>query len=116
MLPANFPHKMNRPNRSALLESVWTKISSHLENERERIYEEIKNYPRPIPACDAQCNCLLEERTAIADELNRMYEASDESLRSHDSIKFVEEFITSSRFLHAEAKHRLTSYLKAGHF
>jgi hypothetical protein len=105
---------MNRPTLSALLESVWTKISSHLENERERLYEEIKDYPRPIPACDAQFNYLLEERSSIADELDRMYEASEESLRSGDSIKLVEEFITSSRYLNTEAKQRLASYLKAG--
>jgi hypothetical protein len=114
MSPANLPHERNRPTPSALLESVWTKISSYLENERERIYEEIKNYPRPIPACDAQFNYLLEERTCLADELNRMYEASEESLRSHNSIKLVEEFITSSRYLNTEAKQRLLSYLKAG--
>jgi hypothetical protein len=99
---------------SALLESVWAKISSHLENERERIYEEIKSYPRPIPVCDAQFNYLLEERTRIADELDRMYEASEKSLRSRDSIKLVDEFITSSRYLNTEAKQRLVSYLKAG--
>ena len=102
------------PNSSALLESVWTKISSHLENERERIYEEIKNYPRPIPACDAQFNYLLEERTRIADELNRMYEASEQSLNARDSIKVVEEFLTSSPYLNTEAKQRLVSHLEAG--
>jgi hypothetical protein len=102
------------PDLSTLLESVWTKISSHLENERERIYEELKNYPRPIPACDAQFNCLLEERTRIADELNRMYEASEQSLNSRDSIKLVEEFIALSRYLNTEAKQRLVSHLKAG--
>jgi len=93
---------------------VWTKISCYLENASDRIYEEIKNYPRPIPNCDAQFNFLLEERTRIADELNRMYEASEESLRSPDSIRLVEEFITSSRCLTAEAKQKLASCLRAG--
>jgi hypothetical protein len=113
MPPANAPYEMNQPKPSALLESVWTKSSSHLENERQRIYEEIKNYPRPIPACDVQFNYLLEERTRIADDLDRMYEASEENLRSRDSVRLVEEFITSSRYLNTEAKQRLVSYLKA---
>jgi hypothetical protein len=113
MPPVNPPHERNRLTPSDFLESIWTKISSHLENEQERVYEEIKNYPRPIPACDVQFNYLLEQRAKIAQELDRMYEASEESLRSGDAIKLVEEFIRSSSCLNSETKQRLASYLKA---
>ena len=47
---------MNRQADLALMDSVWNRIRDYLENERHRIYEEIKNYPTPIPACDAQFN------------------------------------------------------------
>jgi hypothetical protein len=43
-----------------------------LESERHRINDEIKNYPTPIPACDAQFNFLLEERARIARELREL--------------------------------------------
>lgn len=49
-----------------------------LENERQRVNEEIKNYPTPIPACDAQFNYLLEERARIAQELDRSSALSSE--------------------------------------
>ncbi len=63
-----------------LLESLWKSIKDHLENERRRIYEEIKHYPTPIPACDAQFNYLLEERARIAQELDHLRALSKESL------------------------------------
>lgn len=47
-------------------------IRSHLENEKHRLDAEIKNYPTPIPACDAQFNYLLEERAKIAEEIRRL--------------------------------------------
>ena len=48
--------------REDFLTSVWNRIRAHLENEKTKIYEEIRNYPRPVPACDQQFNYLLEER------------------------------------------------------
>ncbi len=42
-----------------------------LERERDRIFEQIRSYPPPIPACDDQFNYLLAERDRIARELVR---------------------------------------------
>lgn len=53
-------------------EHIKSKVRELLENERHRVNEEIKNYPTPIPACDAQFNYLLEERTRIAEELEQL--------------------------------------------
>jgi len=39
---------------SASLDSVCEGINKYLENERHRVNEEIRSYPTPIPACDAQ--------------------------------------------------------------
>jgi hypothetical protein len=63
-----------------LLDSIWKQIEAHLEAERQRIYDEIKTYPRPIPACDLQFNHLLEKRAGISQELDRMHELAKESL------------------------------------
>jgi hypothetical protein len=40
------------------------KIETALRVEKERISQEIRAYPSPIPACDAQFNCLLENATS----------------------------------------------------
>lgn len=47
------------------------KAREHLESERHRVNEAIRNYPTPIAACDAQFNYLLEERARIVQELDR---------------------------------------------
>ncbi len=47
-----------------------------LQEEYDRINEEIKNYPRPIAACDLQFNYLLERRRTIAADLSRLQEGS----------------------------------------
>ena len=40
-----------------------------LQWEKRRIDQEIRDYPTPIAACDAQFNFLLEERARIKQEL-----------------------------------------------
>ena len=52
-----------------MMEKPTRKSRAELENERRRIIDEIKAYPTPIPACDAQFNFLLEERARIEQEL-----------------------------------------------
>ena len=44
-------------------------VRSQLEAEKRRLDEEIRNYPTPIPRCDAQFNHLFEERERIQREL-----------------------------------------------
>ena len=88
---------------------IWQTIKDHLENERQRINEEIRNYPPPIPACDAQFNYLLEERNRIAQELDRMKEPAEQSLMQKDAIRYIDEFIKSSRFISSEAEQRIRS-------
>ena len=95
----------------ALMESLWESIREHLKNERHRVNEEIKNYPTPIPACDAQFNYLLEERASIAEELDRLEALSRDSLTRRDHIKFIGEFIASSNYINGEVERRIRSSL-----
>lgn len=46
-----------------------------LEQERLRLQAEITAYPMPIPACDAQFNRLLEERSRVCEELARVQQS-----------------------------------------
>ena len=43
-----------------------------LEAERLRIQGEINAYPTPIPGCDVYFNDLLEQRSRICEQLNRL--------------------------------------------
>ena len=50
---------------------VWQRIRLQLESERDRVCHEIRDYPTPIPRCDAQFNHLIEQRDSLARELQR---------------------------------------------
>jgi hypothetical protein len=52
------------------LPSAREKTRAHLEAEKHRIYEEIRTYPRPIPACHQHFNYLLQERRRVCLELD----------------------------------------------
>ncbi len=52
--------------------SDWDTLRFRLTQLREAAAAEIRAYPAPIPACDAQYNHLLERRAALADALARL--------------------------------------------
>jgi hypothetical protein len=90
--------------------SVWKEIKDHLERERDRVYEEIKSYRPPIPACDVQFNHLLEERAKIAQALSRL-EALFTEGPGQDGVEGIDPILASST-LDEETKQRLRSSLK----
>jgi hypothetical protein len=100
--------------QAELVRSVSAAIRALLENEKKRIYDEIRNYPSPIAGCDQQYNHLLEERTRISKELNRMHEMSEESLVHPDAIQLIDEFVKASGFIEDELKQEILSRLKEG--
>ena len=55
------------------IQSTWQELVNTLETQKAQIIEEIRNYPPPIPACDAQFNYLLEKRDRLSVELNRLH-------------------------------------------
>jgi hypothetical protein len=50
-----------------------------LEARRRELDREIREYPTPIPRCDAQFNHLFEERERIARELEALARAGEAS-------------------------------------
>jgi uncharacterized coiled-coil DUF342 family protein len=97
---------MNGPRDLSLTETAWNSIRTDLENERRRIQKEISTYPPPITACDQQFNHLLEERSRISHELTRLHEAFEEGQKSGEDMKFLDEFVRSSRYLDDETKQK----------
>ncbi len=111
MPSAKAREEMDRQAETALMESVFERIREHLENERHRVNEEVKKYPPPIPACDAQFNYLLEERARIAEELDRLKTFVREALTRGARLEGIGEFITSSNYINGEAEQRIRSSL-----
>ena len=53
-------------------DSDWEALRARLERMQETVAAEIRAYPAPIPACDAQYNHLLERRGALSEALARL--------------------------------------------
>ena len=82
-------------------------IKKRLREEEALRYEEISNYPPPIPACDVHFNTLLEERDAIRREISQV----DALLQAEDVCQAIHDFVNSSKHLGAEAVVRLEHLL-----
>ncbi len=68
----------------------WRSLKSRIESLKEAVEAEIRSYPPPIPACDAQYNHLLELRRLLPQELRRLERAAETQSGT------VDDFIRSS--------------------
>jgi hypothetical protein len=91
---------------------VWREIREHLEVKRDQVYEAIRRYPPPIPACDVQFNYLLEERSCVAQELSRLNTLSKQKLPWQDQVRMLDEFLTTATCLNEEAKKKVRIFLE----
>ena len=53
-------------------DSDWDALRARLERTQAIVAAEIRAYPAPIPACDAQYNHLLARRAALSEALARL--------------------------------------------
>ncbi len=68
----------------------WSDLRLRLQALMREVSEEIGTYPRPIAACDAQFNHLLDLRRRLPEELARLEAAAGDPSTS------VEAFVRSS--------------------
>ena len=59
-----------------------------------RVRDEIRDYPGPIPACDAQFNHLLEEREALTSEIGRLRDLMAGGTEARDAAGSIDEYLT----------------------
>jgi len=58
--------------------SVAKEIVGHLRELRQRLSDEIRTYPTPIPRCDAQFNHLYEQLGRLSRDLDTIESATSE--------------------------------------
>lgn len=84
-------------------------FKAELEAKRIRIDGEIGSYPSPIPACDAQFNYLLKERSDVKEKL-RIVEALLATSRTEDpDVRGVEALAARLRQMDPKLAERLRS-------
>jgi hypothetical protein len=91
-----------------LIDRVRAEARSALEGLRRRTSEEIHNYPPPIAGCDAQFNHLLERRTGIAGELQRLTQLGEGRV----TMRELDAFLASSVHLDEETRQALRARLR----
>ena len=89
------------------VKSVWKMIHQHLDKEMRRVQDEIRSYPAPVPACDAQFNYLLEERESLSSELARARRFMNEEIDSEDARSSIDAFLNVSTYLGDSAKREI---------
>jgi len=113
MPTATSSRAIDRKEDLATLKSLWKDIRVDLLRRKESINEEIRNYPTPIPRCDAQFNHLYEQQARLARELDRIAALAEESLGREDYIGLIERFIASAPYADDDAERQLRSRLKS---
>jgi hypothetical protein len=82
-----------------------SKVVEHLHAVRQRLAEEIRTYPTPIPRCDAQFNHLYEQQGRLARDLDR-FEADGPTRES------IASFVASAPYTDDPAERDFRSRMK----
>jgi hypothetical protein len=106
---------MKKQAQQKSIAPIWSAIRARLEYKRAWMLEEIRNYPPPIPACDAQFNHLCEERDRISQELGRLDAARDGNSPEDEHGRSADEFVGSSDCLSDGEKEELRGLMIKHH-
>lgn len=83
-----------------------------LEQKRRKIAEEIRAYPPPIPACDAQFNYLLAERSKLSREIRELQEMKEDISLDKNNSKQFRAFIEKSVYVDSNILDKLLDVSK----
>ena len=86
---------------------VVAEIQLHLEAYKLCIATEIRQYPMPIPGCDAQYNFLLDERAGVNQELKQLETLTKRGLKAVELTESVREFINASQHIQHQKSREL---------
>ena len=97
---------------SAKLESMWNEIRHHLEDLRHSLAAEIRNYPTPIPRCDAQFNHLYKQQSRLVRDLDQIGALTGNNAKRGDIIESIRQFVASAPYTDDPAELQLRVRLK----
>jgi len=96
----------------ARLQSACLLLRAHLETAKRLVDEEIRNYPTPIPRCDAQFNYLYEQRSRLAQGLERISAALADPVSPVVAAQSVADFIGDAPYTNDTEETSLTRRLR----
>lgn len=108
--------KLSSEQGAGDVHSLWDRIRALLDGERQRLQEEIRAYPTPIPRCDQQFNHLIERRERLFAELARLEDAAAARATGNSDLELVAAFVDSSHCLDEEARQQFHALLRERSF
>ena len=99
--------------RSRLLTLVQ-ELDAFLARAKQALDAEIRNYPTPIPRCDAQFNFLYEQRSRLASQLQAIERLRAEEATEQGCRCILDEFLRSPPYSDLPAEAALRSRAAAG--
>ena len=75
---------------------AWQAIRAYLTTKKHQINEEVRYYPPPIPACDAQFNYLLAERAKLSQLLWQLGTMSQTNSSKQERQQWLVAFLEFS--------------------
>jgi len=107
MSGAESQHAEQHKARLALL----AQIEQTLETCKTRIDDEVKNYPRPITACDVQFEHALEQQAGVRRALRHAGVLRENQPEGGEFARIVDEFVAACAFINAESAQEIRSTL-----
>jgi hypothetical protein len=112
IVPVTSNFSTSTPGESIRLEALRLELRDYLADTRQAIDDEIRCYPKPIPRCDAQFNFLYEQRSRVAQLIERVDSASNPEASRRELIDVVEDFVNSTPLLESPRERELRERLK----
>ena len=75
--------------RSLAIQAIANRVQRCLETVRESISRELCAIPTPVPGCDVHFNRLLEDRSKVVDELQRLTQLRSQAASTDALLQFV---------------------------
>ncbi|MEZ4663817.1 MAG: hypothetical protein R2911_40300 [Caldilineaceae bacterium] len=94
---------------AAQVEQLRAGVRALLLRQKDQIYAEIRAYPFPIPACDAQYNYLLEKRDLVSQELQQLDALTDAQTHPALALEGLKTVVAASNLLDRETRRRIMS-------
>lgn len=102
---------MSSQVHSDLAHPAVNAIRNLLEQRKDRLFEEVRNYPSPIAACDLQLGYLLEEQNKVSRQLETIDAIARESSQGAQ-FQAIDELIGSLTWIDNHVRESLKAGLR----
>ena len=90
---------------------IGHELSQCLEQRKQRLDDEIRYFPSPIPACDAHFNHLMAQRAELTRDIGRLGTMLSQNRPASDLVAWAAGVIQSSSYLDNATHQAISQYI-----